>query len=259
MPYQMSNNDHENTSMNFIPRGRQRLPEFFQPGCYDVICARGKKAYQHEGTQRFRGLVKLHQESYGETTCKYEKSKIVSHIVNTIRECSQVGGFVKLIDGVWYEVGDRAAKEKVGQTFRDLLHNKYSSSTKAKARVRIKRRVDEYNASSDLPQVISFSQPQQDVECHATIVSHNTEEQTVCMAPNDLEAQQRALTGPFFDNIETFDYCLPTDTDAMHSKRASLSMPPLTSGGDDRLLGAELIFDCASLGGDMDDFFCLGM
>ena len=256
----MNNNDHTYTSMNITPRGRQRLPDFFQPGCYDVVCARGKKAYQHEGTQRFRGLVRLHQESYGELTCKHEKSKIVSHIVNTVRQCSQAGGFVKLIDGVWYEVGDRAAKEKVGQTFRDLLHNKYSSSTKAKARVRIKRRVDEYNASSDVPQVVSFSQPQQDVECHATIVSDNTEEQNgdiLKMVPNDLQEQQRALTEPFFDSIQTFDSYLSTDADTKQSKRASFTMPHLTSGGTDRLLGAELIFDCASLEGDMNDLFYL--
>jgi len=40
------------------------------------------------------------------------------------------------ITGAWREVGDHLAREKVGQTLRDSLHNKYSSSTKAKKRRR---------------------------------------------------------------------------------------------------------------------------
>lgn len=125
--------------------GKRRLSDDFTPGPYDVICARGKAAHNSEGNVRFRALVQEHAEQYGSCTCKYEKSKIVSHIVNTVRTAAAYhqGGFVKSTNGgtMWFEVGDRAAKEKIGQTFRDLLHTKYSSSTKAKARVRIQRRM----------------------------------------------------------------------------------------------------------------------
>jgi hypothetical protein len=110
--------------------------------------ARGKAAYDHSGNHRFRTLVKLHQQAYAAATTKYHKSQIVSHIINTVRHASPEGGFVKLINGVWHEVGDRAAKEKVGQTFRDNLDRIYSSSTKAKARARIRGRIEDYEASS---------------------------------------------------------------------------------------------------------------
>ena len=95
------------------PYGMRRLAPAFRPGSYDVLCARGKLAYDAEGNRRFRELVKQHQKSYSACTCKYQKSKIVSHIVNTVRNASPHGGFVKKIDGVWFEVGDRHAKEKV--------------------------------------------------------------------------------------------------------------------------------------------------
>ena len=89
------------------------------PSCYDlVLCARGKLAFDHEGNRRFRALVKQNQKQYSAAGCKYEKSKIVSFIVAAVRNASPMGGFVKNIDGAWYEVGDRHAKEKVGQTFR---------------------------------------------------------------------------------------------------------------------------------------------
>lgn len=133
------------------PNGARRLSKSFQVGKYDVMCARGKKAHESEGNRRFRALVKLHQTKYAACTCKVEKSKVVSHIVNTVRNASPNGGFVKIIDGEYWEAGDRAAKEKVGQTFRDLLHTKYSSSTKAKARARMEKKEQQQEQQQQQP------------------------------------------------------------------------------------------------------------
>ncbi|CAB9525325.1 Nitrilase family, member 2 [Seminavis robusta] len=142
------------------PNGTRRLSNTFQPGKYDVLCARGKKAHNSEGNKRFRTLVSIHAERYAACSCKMEKSRIVSHIVDTVRRASPHGGFVKLVDGVYWEAGDRAAKEKVGQTFRDILHNKYSSSTKAKARARMEKKIQNHEFSNMiLPQnLISISE-----------------------------------------------------------------------------------------------------
>ena len=152
------------------PNGARRLAKDFQPGKYDVLCARGKRAHESEGNRRFRALVKLHQEKYAACTCKVEKSKIVSHIVKTVRHASPEGGFVKNIDGEFWEVGDRAAKEKVGQTFRDLLHTKYSSSTKAKARARIERKEQEQNAMATGRHQFVQRQPMSSPDYSATSV-----------------------------------------------------------------------------------------
>ena len=84
---------------------------------------------------------------------KSEKSDIVTKIINHIREASNCGDgiFVKearannrrIADKKessssagapieWWEVDEAFAREKIGCMFRDLLHNQYQSSSKAK-------------------------------------------------------------------------------------------------------------------------------
>jgi hypothetical protein len=47
---------------------------------------------------------------------RLQKSMIVSQIVNYVRQSSPGGGFVKETEnGQWFEVGDTASREKVGQ------------------------------------------------------------------------------------------------------------------------------------------------
>jgi hypothetical protein len=108
------------------------LPAHFKPGSMDVICARGKQAHSHPGNRRFRLSVSMILERYSKAMTKIDKSLIVSSVVDTVRQASPDGGFIKKQGGCWFEVGDHIAREKVGQSFRDLLHTKYKSSTKAK-------------------------------------------------------------------------------------------------------------------------------
>merc|ERR1711862_685431 len=73
---------------------------------------------------------------YGEATTKFEKSMIVSEVLDEVRSrCNVDGGFVKPDgNGGYYEVGDHLAREKVGQSLRDGLSSKYKSSAKSKKR-----------------------------------------------------------------------------------------------------------------------------
>ena len=164
-------------------------------------------------------------------------------------------------------MGDRAAKEKVGQTFRDLLHTKYSSSTKAKARVRVQRRIDEYSISDDLPPVVSSCSPLlQNGACHASIVSDDPDDRDDIVRPTQsalvIETEpanlqyEQPLMGQLSDSMETFDSYSPTEFET--SKRASFNMTHLSF--DDELLGAELTCDCASFEVEMKDFCeCMGI
>merc|ERR1711865_1331459 len=72
----------------------------------------------------------------GEASTKFEKSMIVSEIVDEIRSrsnnTSDGGGFIRRRSGIFYEAGDHFAREKVGQSLRDSLSDKYRSSTRAK-------------------------------------------------------------------------------------------------------------------------------
>jgi len=108
------------------------LSKDFKPGPFDVICARGKHAKEHTGNHRFRQIIEMSLLKYDKAGTKLEKSLIVSSIVDSVRQASPDGGFVKEENGRWYEVGDHIAREKVGQCLRDSLHTKYKSSTKAK-------------------------------------------------------------------------------------------------------------------------------
>ena len=109
---------------------KQPMPHDFELNHFSVICGRGKDCFNWIGNRRFRVLVEMNLEKYSNTMTKSEKTSIVKEIVETIRSAG--GSFVKFEKGEWYEVGDAAAREKVGALFRDCLHDQYRSSSKAK-------------------------------------------------------------------------------------------------------------------------------
>ena len=77
-----------------------------------------------------------------------QKTAIVTDVVRLVRSQSPGGGFVKFDKDrqQWFEVGDHAARERVGQAFRDLLHDRYESSSASK---RLKRQVAKEVLNSD--------------------------------------------------------------------------------------------------------------
>lgn len=104
-------------NMRVVKRGEEAvdLGPNFQPGPMDVICARGKRAFLHPGNKRFRGVIEARVDKYASAANKFEKTVIVSQIVDEVRQASPQGGFVRLENGKWFEVGDNVAREKVGQ------------------------------------------------------------------------------------------------------------------------------------------------
>jgi len=112
--------------------GGSPLSGHFVPGPRDVVCARGKSYWDHEGNRRYPALIQAATEKYSSTSNKLEKTLIVSDIVEAIH--AQKGRFVKkeTKGGVWVVVDEVFAREKVSQSLRDGLHDKYKSSTKAK-------------------------------------------------------------------------------------------------------------------------------
>ena len=124
-------------------RKSRTLPPDFSPSNYDVIClGRGKSAASHPGNRRFQITIQLYLDRYASCRSKIEKSLIVSEIVDTVRENSQMGGFVKRDrkTGAWFEVGDSVAREKVGQALRDSLSTSRSRTAirrKGKASTRL--------------------------------------------------------------------------------------------------------------------------
>ena len=121
--------------MNTPTQGKEvGLPQSWQPTPTSIICGRGRIALEHAGNRSLKNLVKSHLQSYSESKCKFQKSRIVSEIVETVHKAN--GSFVKFVDDGWVQVSDRHSREKVGQIFRDCLHTKYKSSTRSKAKLR---------------------------------------------------------------------------------------------------------------------------
>jgi hypothetical protein len=121
------------------PQSMALLPEGFVPGDDDVICGRGRNCFNHNGNERFRGIVAGYLDQYSKSTSKMEKSYILSDIVAKVRKSSpNGGGFVKKCPETkrFYEVGCFLAREKTSQAFRDALHDQYKSSNSAKKKRR---------------------------------------------------------------------------------------------------------------------------
>ena len=99
------------------------LPANFQPGPYDVLCTRGKVAYNHHGNLYFRDLIGEYLSKYKRCTTKLDKSMVVIEIVDEIRKLSPDAGFVKFCkkQDCYVEVGDKKAREKVGHALREHL------------------------------------------------------------------------------------------------------------------------------------------
>ncbi|KAL3941748.1 MAG: hypothetical protein SGARI_000494 [Bacillariaceae sp.] len=110
---------------------RVLLGQGYLPGPTAVICGRGKACTASPGNKKLRAYVDSFAKTYGMAKNKDQKSKIVSTIVNLIEE-PQGGMFVKFEENTWWKVDEAYAREKIGNLFRDVLHDKYRSSSKAK-------------------------------------------------------------------------------------------------------------------------------
>ena len=115
----------------------RELPSSFVISDADVLCAKGKKAKEHPGNRILTALVHSHLNEYASAVSRLEKSFVVSKIMKHVKNAG--GRFVRIVKGAHFDIGGRNAREKVGQALRDLLHEQYRSSTRAKACIRRSR------------------------------------------------------------------------------------------------------------------------
>ena len=123
------------------------LPLDFVPSPHSVIIGRSRECKEAMGNKRLRILVQSFLAEYSQAINRTIKSELVSKIVAMVKEACPHGGFVKKVvngtDIVWVEVSDSVAREKVGYVFRDLLADRYRSSSKSKS---LKRQLDHEKA-----------------------------------------------------------------------------------------------------------------
>jgi hypothetical protein len=101
------------------------------PGLHDVLLGRGGGTNNHDGNVLFRKLVNEHKMRY--LACsKVDKPKVAREVVQLWRKMSPPGRFlnrkdeskrgpgsVKDAENVWFEVGDKKAREKASQCLRE--------------------------------------------------------------------------------------------------------------------------------------------
>lgn len=141
---------HMATSATETSEGETLLGSSFSPGHFDVICARGKEAWNHPGNIHFRSLVEKTVERYEQTTSRCHRTAIVTEIVESIRR--KGNGFVKQENnGEWIEVSSVLAREKVEQMMRNALSCTYKSSFTNKKR---RRRAMHFRKAESLHKVV---------------------------------------------------------------------------------------------------------
>jgi len=113
------------------PETNEEWNRISKPTTHDVLLGRGGGTNNHNGNVKFRKLVNEHKMRY--LACsKVEKPKVAREVVHLWRKMEPPGRFlsrldetkrgagsVKATDNVWFEVGDKKAREKASQCLRE--------------------------------------------------------------------------------------------------------------------------------------------
>ena len=128
------------------------LPIDFQPDHLSVVIGRGRAFNEAAGNQNLKVLATYFVRRYKEAPSKQDKSDIVSRIVQMVEDACPDGGFVTLNGGRWWTVDEHTKRDGVARVLRDLLSDKYKSSSKSKvARRRVARDKKRAAANSSSP------------------------------------------------------------------------------------------------------------
>jgi hypothetical protein len=100
------------------------MPDGYLPSHSDVRCGRGKQNWNMAGNINFRSVIRASVARYIAAPSKVDKTAVVVSVVNEIRR--QDGHFLKQqqeqqygSSGCWYDIGNAAARDKVGHSLRD--------------------------------------------------------------------------------------------------------------------------------------------
>ena len=182
---------------------RKTLDADWTPCSWSVICARTKDARNHMGNKRLRVLIESNLDKYA-TANRIEKGIIVSSIIDNIRQASNGGGFVKQNKaGIWMEVGDAVAREKVGQAIRESL----AKNDPAKIQQRKERKQATRSKKSSLKRMTSLSSETSSAsvstaETSAMTVSSSTSTLNCEPIPQHIESSTMPPLNVEFTNVD---------------------------------------------------------
>jgi hypothetical protein len=107
----------------------------FLPLNSDIRFGRGKPIQQTSGNLRLSAIVDSYVTEYHQLRSKPEKTALAARIVKMVKEAS--GRFLQKHLGLWSEVSDEVAREKVSGLFRTLYRKRFDGEDSAGGRSRI--------------------------------------------------------------------------------------------------------------------------
>lgn len=90
----------------------------------DILLGRGKPIQQAPGNLRLAAIVDSYVLEYHQLTNKQDKTALAAQVVRMVKAAS--ARFVSKESGLWMEVPDDVAREKVSGLFRTLYRTRYS-------------------------------------------------------------------------------------------------------------------------------------
>jgi hypothetical protein len=83
------------------------------PSRFDVLLGKGRPCQEYYGNKRLHDIIACHYDEYNNAERRDKKSKIADQLVNVIK--ASPGRFLKRDEksGLWVEVNDKEAREKV--------------------------------------------------------------------------------------------------------------------------------------------------
>lgn len=112
---------------------RAGVPDIiFLPLHSDILFGRGKPIHQTAGNLRLTAIVDSYVMEYNQLRNKQEKTALASKIVQMVKQAS--GRFLSRYSGVWTEVTDEIAREKVSGLLRTLYRKRNDGEDAGKHR-----------------------------------------------------------------------------------------------------------------------------
>jgi hypothetical protein len=106
------------------------------PGNSDVLLGKGRPIQGYTGNRRLHGLIDEQLSIYhGFSNSKKQKTALSAEIVMMVQSKDYGGRFLSKESGVWIEVSDEVARDKVSNTFRTRLYNNRGALQVTKSKV----------------------------------------------------------------------------------------------------------------------------
>ena len=251
------------------------LPAGYKPADCDVICGRGKDCFNHTGNRRYRETVHKVLPKYVKARTKTEKGLMVLAIIRDIRSrcvANKGTGFLRLDrkKDLWYEIGDDAAREKIGHTIRETLTTNDPAKKAQRLRQRAICRAKRQWGQEKTPAVVARLQGAEE-SIRAVMEATQTPSVSITTAPirsslQSLGVVDSAGTAPSHDSPLT-PLSIPTslnilnqkknksegDENAFHTMEVDLCSPELATALDGLPEPFSCVSECDGASGDMDN------